>query len=143
MKYHRSYDRPFTIIQSVAAGQNMSGAAPVTAPTTITNGDQYAESATGVAGLFRFHPRWDLEVLRVTLDLPGDQTTYTVNIIEDGVTTLWATGGAGVTDVILTDRMPLRADGSIQVITTGAPTGVITARVTVRRADHTRIGSGG
>ena len=143
MRYQRSYDRPFTIIQSVAAGQNMTGVAPATAPTTITNGDQYAESATGVAGLFRFHPRWDLTIKRVTLDLPGDQASYSCYIVEDGVQTLWFTGGAGVTDVIVTDEMPLRADGSVLIVTTGAPTGVITARVTVVRADHTRVGSGG
>jgi len=131
-------DRPFTIIQSAAAGQNMAGTEPLDTPGTITNGKEYAVAAAGVCGLFWFHAKWDLDVIRLTLDLPGDQTDYNIYIVEDGVETLWVTGGAGVTDVVVVDRMPIRADSQIRIVTTGAPTGVITARVTVKRADASR-----
>lgn len=141
-RFQHAFDRPFTVKQSVAAGQNFGGVAPTVTFTAMVNGAEYAESATGTAGLFTFHPKWDLDILRVTLDMPGDQASYTVNIVEDGVTTVWFSGGGGITDVITLGPMPLRADGSIQVVTTGAPTGVITARITVRRSDIARMGYG-
>ncbi len=134
-----AFDRPFTIIQSVAAGQNMAGMLPADNPTTVTNGTAYAEAAAGAAGLFRFHAKWDLNIRRVTIALPGDQTTCVVSIVEDSVEVVWATFGAGVESVIIEGPMPLRADGRIKVVTTGAPSGVITAKVTAVRANHTRV----
>lgn len=138
-RYQYSFDRPFTVIQSAAAGQNMAGTLPAVEPTPETNGVRYAEAVAGVAGLFHLHARWDLDIRRITIVLPGDQTTCTVNIIEDGLTVEWANFGAGVTSVILEGPMPIRANGDIQIITTGAPTDVITAKVTAIRANHTRI----
>ena len=138
-RYQWSFDRPFTFIQSVAAGQNMAGTLPATVATTETNGARYAEAATGVAGLFHLHARWDLDIRRITIKLPGHQTTCTVYLVEDGLAVEWATFGAGATDVIIEGPMPIRANGDVQIITTGAPSGVITAKVTAVRANHTRI----
>lgn len=138
-QFQWAFDRPFTVIHSAAAGQNMSGAVPTSAFVNVTNGARYPESATGTCGLFRFHPKWDLEIQRVAIDLPGTQTTYQCFLGEDGVETLWFQGGAGVTDVLVVTPMPLRADGYVRILTTGAPNGVITAKVTARRADPVRV----
>ena len=138
--FTHSYDAPFTIQQSCAAGQNFAGTAPAGAAGVMDRGVMYPQSATGAVGLYTFNSRHDLAIIRIKLDLPGDQTAYTVEILEDGLATTLITGGIGITDVIDDDPHFMKGKAQVRVTTVGAAgAGTITGTITVVRWDSGRL----
>lgn len=135
-----SYDVPFTITQSCAVGQNFAGTAPAAAAGVMDRGEMFPVAVTGICGLFTFNSKNDLEIIRIKLDLPGDQTAYTVEILEDGLATTLLTGGLGATDVIDDDPHFMKGKAQVRVTTAGAAgAGTITATITAVRWDSGRL----
>ena len=133
--------KPFTLMQVSADSDGMTGVVPVagagTVEGTMAGGNGYAwyELDTGgIGGLFDFDQRWAIDIIKVTLDCPND-VTYSLNIIENGVTTVWETGGPGVTDFLSTDVIPLMTGGQIQAVVSAPAAGTVTVKVTARRSE--------
>lgn len=132
-------DRPFTMMQRSANANGMTGVVPVAAAGSVTgvlnSGYAYWElAAGGIGGIFEFGARWPINMIRLTMDCPND-VTYTFYLVEDGIETIFLTGGPGVTDLVYTDPLPIMPGGHIRTVVSAPAAGTVTIRVTAQRAE--------
>jgi len=133
--------KPFTLMQVSANTDGMTGVAPVLAAGGVEGwwgGSEgyawYELDAGGIGGLFDFDFRWAIDIIKITLDCPND-VTYSFNIVENGVTTVWAVGGPGITNYINTDVMTLMPGSQLQAVVSAPVAGTVTVKVTARQSE--------
>jgi hypothetical protein len=129
-------DVPFTILQESQDGDGLTGVLPTVEAGTERRSRAYRVlAAGGIGGLFEFNSKWSFEIVRMTLDCPND-VTYSIRIVEEGVTTILQAGGPGVTDVVSTDKIPIMPSGQIQFVVSAPAVGTVTAKVTAIRSER-------
>lgn len=130
-------EQPFYVIeQRISAGNQFTGVAPSSSPTTSGGVRIYPEDASGGLFEFDFAPNnllWVVE--RVLLKLNPAGTTYSLRVRNpDGSTDVEVAAGSG-TDVYLgsvgLESLRMTGDEKLLLVTTGG-TGALMARITAR-----------